>query len=103
MQQPTNLTVVRSEQPPARLELPPKTQAAAQQPNLDGFCERDERREEVWSRSIGGTVGWWHRWWVAPVCGWRWLVGGASQWVAPVGYKRDGLVGERRNGLGCDL
>ena len=26
------------------------------------------------------------------------LVGGVGLWVAPVGFGRDGMVGERRNG-----
>ena len=81
--------MAKSEQPPVRSKLPPKTQAAAQQPNLDGFCERDERREEVWSRSMGGTVGGWRRWWVASVCGWRRSMGGAGElwerWIEGMG------------------
>ena len=41
---------------------------------------------------MGGAVGGWHQ-----------SVDGVGQWVAPMGYGRDGLVGERSNGLGCDL
>ena len=70
--------MARLEKSPARSELPPKTQVAAQQPNLDGFCERGERREEVWSWSTGGTVGGWCCWWVAPVCGWCRSMGSAN-------------------------
>ena len=72
--------VARSDQSPVRLEQPPKTQATTQHLDPNGFCERDERKEEVWSL------------WVAS------LVGGIGLWVAPMGFGRDGMVGERRNG-----
>ena len=71
--------MARSEQSPVRSGQPPKTLAAAQHLDPDGFCERDERKGV---ESVGGTVGGWRRWWVVPVCGWRrWVLGEMEWWV----------------------
>ena len=77
----------RSEQPPARSEQPPKTQFTTQQSDPNGFCETDERKEEVWSRPVGGTDLW-----MLLFSGWRrWVLGEMGWWL------REGT------GLGCDL
>ena len=60
----------------------------------------------MWSRSMGGTVGGWRRWWVASVCGWRRSMGGAGElwerWIEGMGWvvtcernlrRRDSMIG----------